>query len=169
MTEKRFYVKIKEKTWEDISMSIEKQVFGTTKNGETVHAYTITSESGISVTLLEFGATVNKLFDKNGNAVDVVCGYDKLSDYENADGYQGAVVGRFGNRIGKGKFTLDGVEYQTTVLDSACLTQTVTAPPMAEELVYENGRVTIMCESACMKYLFGKFTSGNWAYSVPIA
>ena len=94
-------------------MSIEKQVFGTTKNGETVHAYTITSESGISVTLLEFGATVNKLFvpDKNGNAVDVVCGYDKLSDYENADGYQGAVVGRFGNRIGKGKFTLDGVEY----------------------------------------------------------
>ena len=64
---------------------------------------------------------------------------------------------------------LDGTTYATTVLDSACLTQTVTAPPMAEELVYENGRVTIMCESACMKYLFGKFTSGNWAYSVPIA
>ena len=96
-----------------ISMSIEKKVFGTTKNGETVHSYTITSEGGISVTLIEFGAAINTLFvpDKNGNAVDVVCGYDKLSDYEDGDGYQGAVVGRFGNRIGKGKFTLDGVEY----------------------------------------------------------
>ena len=94
-------------------MSIEKKVFGTTKNGETVHSYTITSEGGISVTLIEFGAAINTLFvpDKNGNAVDVVCGYDKLSDYEDGDGYQGAVVGRFGNRIGKGKFTLDGVEY----------------------------------------------------------
>ncbi|MBQ8319350.1 MAG: hypothetical protein IJX81_00545 [Clostridia bacterium] len=64
--------------------------------------------------------------------------------------------------------TIDGAQYPTTVLDSACLTRTVTAPPMAEELVYENGRVTIMCESASMKYLFGKFTSGNWAYSVAI-
>lgn len=64
--------------------------------------------------------------------------------------------------------TLDGVSYETTVLDSACLTQTITAPPMAEELVYENGRVIIMCESASMKYIFGKLTSGNWAYSVPI-
>ncbi len=65
--------------------------------------------------------------------------------------------------------TLNDTEYQTTVLDSACLTQTITAPPMAEELVYENGRVIIMCESASMKYIFGKLTSGNWAYSVPIA
>ena len=69
----------------------------------------------------------------------------------------------------KTSLTLDGAAYDTTVLDSACLTQTVTAPPMAEELVYENGRVIIMCESASMKYLFGKFTSGTWAYSVPIA
>lgn len=65
--------------------------------------------------------------------------------------------------------TLDGVEYQTTVLDSACLTQTVIAPPMAEELVYENGRVIVMNESASMKYLFGKLTSGVVAFSYPIA
>ncbi len=69
----------------------------------------------------------------------------------------------------KVSLTLDGTSYETTVLDSACLTQTVTAPPMAEELVYENGRVIIMCESASMKYIFGKLTSGNYAYSVPIA
>lgn len=64
---------------------------------------------------------------------------------------------------------LDGTDYQTTVLDSACLVQTVTAPPMAEELVYENGRVIIMNESASMKYLFGKLTSGVIALSYPIA
>lgn len=69
----------------------------------------------------------------------------------------------------KTTITLDGTAYETTVLDSECLTQTVTAPPMAEELVCENGRVTVMCESACMKYIFGKLTSGNYAYSVPIA
>ncbi len=95
-------------------MSIEKQVFGTTKNGEIVHSYTMKSEKGISVTLLSFGATVQKILvpDRHGNVADVVCGYDRLSDYENGDGYQGAVVGRFGNRICKGKFTLDGVDYQ---------------------------------------------------------
>jgi hypothetical protein len=65
--------------------------------------------------------------------------------------------------------TLDGAEYQTTVLDSACLTQTVIAPPMAEELVYENGRVIVMNESASMKYLFGKLTGGVVAFSYPIA
>ena len=65
--------------------------------------------------------------------------------------------------------TIDGVEYQTTVLDSACLTKEVTAPPMAEELVYERGRVIIMNESASMKYLFGKLTSGAVAFSYPIA
>ncbi len=95
-------------------MSIEKQVFGTTKNGETVHAYTMKKEGGISVTLLTFGATIQKLLvpDHKGNIADVVGGYDALSSYEDGDGYQGAVVGRFGNRIDKGRFTLDGVDYQ---------------------------------------------------------
>ena len=64
--------------------------------------------------------------------------------------------------------TLDGVEYQTTVLDSACLTQVLTTPPMAEELVYKDGRVIIMNESASTKYLFGKLTSGNAVLSYPI-
>ena len=49
------------------------------------------------------------------------------------------------------------------------LTQTIVAPPMAEELVYENGRVLILTESASTKYLFGKLMSGNHIYSFPIA
>ena len=54
-------------------------------------------------------------------------------------------------------------------LDYAALVQDVVAPPMAEELVYENGRVMIMCESASMKYIFGKLMSGNYVHSFPIA
>ncbi len=98
-------------------MSIEKKVFGTTKNGETVYAYTLFRFGGISVTLLNYGATIQKILvpDRHGHIADVVCGYDDLASYENGDGYQGAVVGRFGNRIAKGKFTLDGVDYQLAV------------------------------------------------------
>lgn len=93
-------------------MSIEKKYFGKTQGGEDVYTYTITA-GDISVTLSEFGGAIVKLFtpDRNGKMTDIVCGYDALSDYENGDGYQGALIGRFGNRIGKGKFTLDGVDY----------------------------------------------------------
>ena len=88
-------------------MSIEKKYFGKTQGGEDVYNYTITA-GDISVTLSEFGGAIVKLFtpDRNGKMTDIVCGYDALSDYENGDGYQGALIGRFGNRIGKGKFTL---------------------------------------------------------------
>ena len=65
-------------------------------------------------------------------------------------------------------WSLDGAEIPVIYLDSACLTQTITCPPMSEELVYENGRVIIMSESACMKYLYGKIMSGNFAYSIPL-
>ena len=94
-------------------MSIETKVFGVTKNGETVHSYTLTGKNGFAVTLIDFGATVKNIIapDRKGELADVVCGYDRLSDYEDADGYQGAVVGRFGNRIGKGRFTLEGKDY----------------------------------------------------------
>ena len=53
-------------------------------------------------------------------------------------------------------------------LDGDCLVQDVVCPPMAEELVYENDRVLILTESASMKYLFGKLTSGNFVRSFPI-
>lgn len=93
-------------------MSIEKKYFGTTKDGVDVYNYTMTS-GNITVTLSQFGGAIVNLYvpDRNGKKTDIVCGYDALFDYENADGYQGALIGRFGNRIGKGKFTLDGKEY----------------------------------------------------------
>ena len=65
--------------------------------------------------------------------------------------------------------TINGMSVPVYCLDSATLVQTVTAPPMAEELVYLDGRVFILSESASMKYLFGKLMSGNYVYSYPMA
>lgn len=67
-----------------------------------------------------------------------------------------------------GTATLSGAKIPVVYLDGDCLTQDVVCPPMAEELVYEDGRVFILTESASMKYLFGKLTSGNYVRSFPI-
>lgn len=61
-----------------------------------------------------------------------------------------------------------GVHVPLVHLCQENLTKTIVAPPMAEELVYENGRVLILTESASMKYIFGKFMSGNHIYSFPV-
>ena len=94
-------------------MNITKKYFGTTKIGESVDLYTLSNDNGMSVSICEFGGTIVNLLvpDKKGNITDIVGGYDDLSSYEESDGYQGALIGRWGNRINKGKFTLDGVEY----------------------------------------------------------
>ena len=68
-----------------------------------------------------------------------------------------------------GTVTVSGASVPVYHLDSACLIEDVKAPPMAEELVWLDGRVYILTESASMKYLFGKITSGNFVRSYPIA
>lgn len=93
-------------------MSITKELFGTHRECD-VHKYTLTNENGMSVVISDFGATMLSINvpDKNGEFADVICGYDDLQSYVDADGYQGAIIGRVGNRICRGKFTLDGVNY----------------------------------------------------------
>ena len=93
-------------------MNIEKKYFGTTC-GRDVDMYTMTVDSGMSVSIITLGGAINKLLvpDRNGKLTDVVGGYDDLIDYVEGDGYQGALIGRWGNRICKGRFTLDGKEY----------------------------------------------------------
>ena len=61
--------------------------------------------------------------------------------------------------------TVCGTEVPLFYLDSATLTDTLTLPPMAEELVCKDGRVYVMCESACNKYIFGKFIRGYQVFS----
>ena len=94
-------------------MSIEKKLFGKLSDGREVYSYTMVNKAGISVKILSYGGAIAevKVPDRNGCFTDIVGGYDCLDSYERGDGYQGALIGRFGNRIANGKFTLDGKEY----------------------------------------------------------
>jgi aldose 1-epimerase len=100
-------------------MSITKKLFGTMPNGKEVYCYTLSCDCGISAEIIDYGATLRSLFvpNKNGSLTDVVLGYDTLEEYINNDGYIGATVGRFANRICKGKFTLNGVDYTLATND----------------------------------------------------
>ncbi len=94
-------------------MAITKDLFGRLTCGTPVYRYTMQNEGGMRVSILEFGGAIQSLFvpDRDGTFTDVVCGYDELKSYVEGDGYQGALIGRFGNRIAKGHFTLEGTEY----------------------------------------------------------
>ena len=79
---------------------VTKRHFGVTKNGEAVYAYMIENDRGISVTVLDYGATLQSvLLPHKGNRVDVVLGYDTIGAYENNDAYLGASIGRCAGRI----------------------------------------------------------------------
>ena len=97
-------------------MSISINKFGTLADGREVTAYTMTSDCGIEVTVLDMGGILHsiKMPDKNGNVADILCGFDTADEYDQKSGYFGALVGRYANRIGKGKFTLNGKDYQVT-------------------------------------------------------
>ena len=94
-------------------MSISKELFGKLSDGREVYIYTLKNANGMTVRLSEFGAAIVSLCapDRNGFFTDVVCGFDDLLSYEKDGGSHGSVVGRWANRIAKGKFTLDGTEY----------------------------------------------------------
>jgi len=96
-----------------------KSSFGKLPDGREVYQYTLTNRAGVSVQILNYGATVRSLLvpDRKGKMEDVVLGYDSLSGYIDGTAYFGAIVGRYGNRIGKGRFQLDGRQYRLTVND----------------------------------------------------
>lgn len=93
-------------------MSFTKKFLDYTGDKKEVYSLILKNKNGMTAEILTFGATLKSLIvpDKNGNFKDVVIGHKDLSEYEKAS-YQGATIGRYANRIAKGKFTLDGVEY----------------------------------------------------------
>ena len=93
--------------------------YGRLGNGSSVEAWTLTAESGLSATILTYGARIAALHVPlpNGGTRNVVLGYAKLADYEGDTSYQGAVCGRYANRIYGGRFTLDGREYRIPLND----------------------------------------------------
>ncbi len=100
-------------------MSISIKPFGQTKDGQQVNQYTLTNASGASITVIDWGAILTSIIvpDREGNLADVALGFDSMEKYGGKHGSMGDTIGRYGNRIGKGKFTLDGVEYQLALND----------------------------------------------------
>lgn len=92
---------------------IQKEDFGTTPDGETVELYTLRNNSGMEVDIITYGGRITslKVPDKDGNMENVVLGFDNIKDYTSDNPFFGALIGRYGNRIAKGKFSLDGEEY----------------------------------------------------------
>src|SRR6266403_1369253 len=90
--------------------TIKKESFGKTTGGEQIELYSLTNKKGMEVSITNFGATVVtlKVPDRAGKAADIVLGYDTLDGYEKGTSYFGATVGRYGNRISGGKFSIDG-------------------------------------------------------------
>jgi aldose 1-epimerase len=88
--------------------------FGTLEDGGKVTLYTLTNPSGAEVRIINYGAIVVslKVPDREGQPRDVVLGYDDLAGYVKDKDFFGSTVGRYGNRIAAGKFTLDGKTYQ---------------------------------------------------------
>lgn len=97
----------------ETSLSIEKSDFGTTTAGENVAKYTLENKNGIQVAIITYGGRIISLRtpDKNGNMENVVLGFNDLARYEKENPYFGALIGRYGNRIANGKFSLNGTEY----------------------------------------------------------
>lgn len=94
-------------------MNIYTRPWGTLTSGEAARLFILVNDNGMTVEITDFGGAIVSLLapDRNGRLTDVVLGYDSLRDYETADGYLGALVGRFANRIAGAKFELDGVVY----------------------------------------------------------
>ncbi|EJF08654.1 aldose epimerase family protein [Pontibacter sp. BAB1700] len=98
-------------------MEIKSAPFGIAPEGQEVQLYTLTNDSGMTVKITNYGAIVTSIQtpDRDGNLGEVALGFDKVDGYVPNDPHFGGIVGRYANRIAKGKFTLDGEEYTLAV------------------------------------------------------
>ena len=96
---------------------VTKESYGKTAAGENVDLYTLRNAKGVEAKITNFGGILVsfKVPDRNGKFDDVVLGFNDLGSYLKPHPYFGALIGRYGNRIAKGRFTLNGVEYKLAV------------------------------------------------------
>ena len=100
-------------------MAVTKQLFGKAADGSDLTLYTL-DNGHMQVKVTDLGATIQSIIvqDKNENMIDVALGYDTPEGYYEGTCYFGAVIGRSGNRIDKGRFTINGKEYQLDINDN---------------------------------------------------
>src|SRR5215475_6621650 len=93
--------------------NVAKSSFGKLPDGTEIELYTLTNSKGAIAKVITYGATLTELWvpDRSGKNSDVVLGFDNLTAYLGDHPFFGATVGRYGNRIAKGKFSIDGKEY----------------------------------------------------------
>ncbi len=98
-------------------MNITKREFGKTKEGKVADIYTLINDNNSELRITNYGGIVVslKVPDKNGHLGDVVLGYNTLYEYIENSPFFGALIGRYGNRIGKGKFVLNGKTYTMAI------------------------------------------------------
>jgi len=99
---------------ENMSIEIITESLGHLENGAEISAYTLENASGIKMKVMNYGCIIMDLEtpDRDGNIEDITLGYDNLQGYLDLTPYFGAIVGRYGNRIAKGRFELDGQSYE---------------------------------------------------------
>lgn len=96
-----------------------KTVWGKTPDGRDVEIYTLRNKRGAEARIMTYGGVLVslKVPDRQGKPGDVVAGFDKFEDYLKPPPYFGAIIGRYGNRIGNARFSLNGVQYVLTKND----------------------------------------------------
>jgi aldose 1-epimerase len=106
-------------TSKGMTMQIEKSNFGQLPDGQDIELYTLSNSQGVKTGIMTYGATVVFLEvpDREGHMADITLGHDSLEGYLENSPYFGAIVGRYGNRIDEGRFSLDGKEYKLAVND----------------------------------------------------
>ncbi|UQV46156.1 galactose mutarotase [Janthinobacterium lividum] len=99
------------------SVSVTQAPFGILPDGQHVSVFTLTNRQGMQVKVLDFGAIISEIHvpDRDGTLADVVLGFERIEPYLANSAFLGAVIGRFGNRIAEGRFSLDGKDYQLAV------------------------------------------------------
>jgi aldose 1-epimerase len=100
---------------------VARDTFGSTPDGTAVHRFTLRNANGVEIQAIDYGAIITsiKTPDRSGEFADIVLGFDTLDGYLKDHPYFGALVGRYANRIAKGRFVLDGRTYKLATNDGA--------------------------------------------------